>query len=76
MTMHVQTRRVVERETNIAATGFGVAYFPDNGNTYFVTRNNAVGAPMVTRSRSDAETLLEHQNPDIIDLTLVRGTQE
>ncbi|CAN1760024.1 hypothetical protein LINPERHAP1_LOCUS7363 [Linum perenne] len=35
MTMNVQRRRVVDRETGIAQTGYGVAYFLDTGNMYF-----------------------------------------
>ncbi|CAN1274427.1 hypothetical protein LINPERPRIM_LOCUS15392 [Linum perenne] len=72
MTLNVQARRVVARETDYAHTGYGVAYFLDTGNTYYTNGNGSGGqgpTPMVTRRGAGAAT--EASN----DLTPVRGTQ-
>ncbi|CAN1782361.1 hypothetical protein LINPERHAP1_LOCUS15779 [Linum perenne] len=79
MAMNVQARRVVERETGIAQTGYGVAYFPETGNTYFATGNNGGGVEptrVVTRARTAAVTDGNREHQDVIDLTPAHGTRE
>ncbi|CAN1185210.1 hypothetical protein LINPERHAP2_LOCUS37420 [Linum perenne] len=78
VTMPVQNRRIVEREVNVANTGFGVAYFPETGNTYFTTGNattSGVEGENGVRRTSEDQLGPSDNDAAIIDLTPVPGSQ-
>ncbi|CAN1319959.1 hypothetical protein LINPERPRIM_LOCUS31495 [Linum perenne] len=78
VSMSVQNRRTVEREFNIANTGFGVAYFPGTDNTYFTNGNASTSGGQGSdgsRRRAEGQIMPLDNYAAIIDLTSVPGSQ-